>query len=203
MKYYIDQNYCANCIGCGTTCPTGAVVFNGVAKEIDQGKCIDCGRCLSYCNIGAIKTFEDEKRSAAIVKHNGYLEMDAALVVIGAGGGGMVAAARAAYLGVKNIVVLEKMYRYGGSAWFAHNLRAFNSKSSSPKGLKDPQKTLSVICSVRQTGSSIRNWFAIQFVSLVRFLTGFVRLAIMLKIALNLMSYHLRHQGGPADSALY
>lgn len=142
MKYYIDQNYCANCIGCGTTCPTGAVVFNGVAKEIDQGKCIDCGRCLSYCNIGAIKTFEDEKRSAAIVKHNGYLEMDAALVVIGAGGGGMVASARAAYLGVKNIVVLEKMYRYGGSAWFAHNLRAFNSKFQQSKGIKDPTKDI-------------------------------------------------------------
>jgi succinate dehydrogenase/fumarate reductase flavoprotein subunit len=45
--------------------------------------------------------------------------MDAALVVIGGRGSGLVAAAKANELGVRNTVVLEKTVRTGGNAWLA------------------------------------------------------------------------------------
>ncbi|MBP2656741.1 MAG: binding domain, partial [Firmicutes bacterium] len=50
------------------------------------------------------------------------------LVVIGAGGSGMVAAVRAAECGVKKIIVMDKAGRAGGNAWMAVGMFATNSQ---------------------------------------------------------------------------
>ena len=71
--------------------------------------------------------------AAESIKNN----IKADLVVIGGGGAGMVAAARAAWLSGKKVIVLEKANRTGGSAIFAGALRTFGSKWQKDRGLPD------------------------------------------------------------------
>ena len=59
------------------------------------------------------------------------------LIVIGAGGSGVVAAARAAYLGVRRIIVLEKTKTVGGAALFASTFRTFRSKWQQKRNIPD------------------------------------------------------------------
>lgn len=59
------------------------------------------------------------------------------LVVIGAGGSGMVAAVRAAECGVKKIIVMDKAGRAGGNAWMAVGMFATNSQKHKRLGYED------------------------------------------------------------------
>lgn len=54
--------------------------------------------------------------------------MDADIVVVGSGGAGLVAAARAAAISDKKVVVLEKMPYIGGGMNFASDWRIYNSR---------------------------------------------------------------------------
>ena len=58
--------------------------------------------------------------------------------MIGAGAGGLAAAARAAEQG-KRVLVLEKNKEIGGSAWYAHVFRSYFSKWHREAGLPDPR----------------------------------------------------------------
>jgi len=59
------------------------------------------------------------------------------LVVLGAGGSGMVAAVRAAQLTGKRVVVLEKAPTIGGGAVFARTIRTFGSRWQKERNLPD------------------------------------------------------------------
>lgn len=59
------------------------------------------------------------------------------LIVVGAGGSGMVAAARAASLGVKHVILLEKTQAVGGAALFASTIRYFRSEWQKKRGIPD------------------------------------------------------------------
>lgn len=59
------------------------------------------------------------------------------IVVLGGGGAGMVAAARAAELSGKKVIVLEKAKHIGGGMLFASTMRTFGSKWQEERGIPD------------------------------------------------------------------
>ena len=59
------------------------------------------------------------------------------IIVIGAGGSGVVAAARAAFLGVKRIILLEKTKVVGGAALFASTFHTFRSEWQARRNIPD------------------------------------------------------------------
>ena len=112
---YIIQKTCLCCHNCALECPVGAIDYKGTCYEIDQDKCIGCGKCAKVCNVGAAINTD----APAIVPAHDPIEKNADLVVIGCGGSGAIAAARAAEVSGKKVIVLEKAEKYGGSAWYA------------------------------------------------------------------------------------
>ncbi len=113
MAYKIKP-FCLGCHYCALECPTHAIDYQGTQYQIDPDKCIQCGKCVEVCNVSAIDTGEVPE----IVPHD-PIEMDADVVVLGAGTGGTIAAVKLAELTGAKIIVLEKAKRYGGSGWFA------------------------------------------------------------------------------------
>lgn len=63
------------------------------------------------------------------------------ILVIGGGGSGLVAAAKAAHAG-KRVVLLEKNFETGGSAWFGHMMRVHWSKWHQAAGIPDKREKL-------------------------------------------------------------
>lgn len=59
------------------------------------------------------------------------------VVVIGAGGSGIVAAVRAAECGAKKVIVMDKAGRAGGNAWLAVGMFATNSRKHKDLGYED------------------------------------------------------------------
>lgn len=112
---YIIQKGCLCCHNCALECPVQAIDYRGTHYEIDQDKCIGCGLCQRLCNVGAVVNTEAPDDSVA----HELQELRCDLVVIGCGGSGAIAAARAAERSGKQVIVLEKAEKYGGSAWFA------------------------------------------------------------------------------------
>ena len=113
MAYSI-KSYCLGCHYCALECPVHAIDYKWTKYEIDPDKCIECGRCVEVCNVSAIDTGVPEE----VTPHE-PTELEADVVIIGAGTGGTIAAVKLAELTGKKIVVLEKAKRYGGSGWFA------------------------------------------------------------------------------------
>lgn len=113
MAYQIKP-FCLGCHYCALECPTHAIDYQGTQYQIDPDKCVECGKCVEVCNISAIDTGKPEQ-----VTPHAPVEMDADVVVIGAGAGGTIAAVKLAELTGAKIVVLEKAKKYGGSGWYA------------------------------------------------------------------------------------
>lgn len=113
MAYQIKP-FCLGCHYCALECPTHAIDYQGTQYQIDPDKCVECGKCVEVCNISAIDTGEPQQ-----VTPHAPVEMDADVVVIGAGAGGTIAAVKLAELTGAKIVVLEKAKKYGGSGWYA------------------------------------------------------------------------------------
>ena len=112
---YIIKQGCLCCHNCALECPAGAIDYKGTHYEIDQEKCIGCGLCQRLCNVGAVVNTEDRDT----VTPHARQELSCDLVVIGCGGSGSIAAVRAAEDSGKQVIVLEKAEKYGGSAWYA------------------------------------------------------------------------------------
>lgn len=127
---YIIGTGCLCCHNCALECPAGAIDYKGTHYEIDQEKCLGCGLCQQLCNVGAIRNTEDEEAATPHPRQ----EMACDLVVIGCGGSGSIAAARAAQESGKKVIVLEKAEKYGGSAWYA----GFEVMSGGPGGGPGP-----------------------------------------------------------------
>lgn len=113
--YQIDQNMCLCCHNCALECPKEAINYVGTGYQVDGDKCIDCGKCASVCNVSAVKKVGETKE---VTPHE-RIEYETDLLVLGAGAAGIVAAAKAADLTGKKVILLEKAEKYGGSGWFA------------------------------------------------------------------------------------
>lgn len=133
MAYRI-KNFCLGCHNCALECPVGAIRYMGTQYQIDPDKCVECGTCVRICNVGAIDTGIEE----VIVPHE-PVELEADIVVIGAGSGGCVAAVRAAQSGLK-VIVLEKAKKPGGSGWFAGFGINLRNDPAAEKAPKEPPK---------------------------------------------------------------
>lgn len=132
MAYVINREACMCCHNCAMECPAGAIGYVGTSYQIDPELCLDCGLCAQVCNVGAASSGEAPETVPAAVQ-----TLDCDLVVLGAGGAGLVAAVRAAELSGKKVVVLEKADKIGGSAWYAHGFMIMGSKMEQERGLRD------------------------------------------------------------------
>ena len=133
MPYVIDQKNCSGCHRCRMECPADAICFKNDKYWIDPEKCVSCGTCESVCHNGAISNPDSRKPQAA--PHE-TIHMDCDVCVIGAGGAGMVAAAKAQDLGAK-VIVLEKNHEIGGSAYYATGFGVHYSKLHQEAGKPD------------------------------------------------------------------
>jgi fumarate reductase flavoprotein subunit len=114
-RIYFIGDGCVGCQACKTLCPAKAIRYGECRDEIDQNKCIHCGACYRECPVSAISEteigapyYEEKKNTATKV-------MDCDLVVLGAGGAGLVAAVKAADVSGKKVIILEKARKPGGA----------------------------------------------------------------------------------------
>ena len=114
MAYYIEKG-CIGCHYCELECPAGAIYIRQGFNQIDQDKCIGCGECVDRCNLDLIRSTEP---APAPEPHEPTI-LTCELLVMGAGGVGTGAAARAADRGIDTILI-EAAKHYGGGTWFAH-----------------------------------------------------------------------------------
>jgi len=133
MAYVINQ-YCICCHNCKVECPASAIKFVKKKYEIDTEKCNECGHCEEVCAISAISN--TSAKIAESKKHE-LRKLSCDLVVLGAGGSGLIAAVKAAQLTGKKVVVLEKAKKPGGNTNFAHGFMTFNSKWQQDAGVPD------------------------------------------------------------------
>ncbi len=134
MAYIIDPNNCTNCGRCAMQCPTHAISSTPQGVSIDPERCIECGKCREVCPLDAM--YPESEPWPDPIPHD-LIELDCDLCVIGGGGGGLVAAGRFAWLTGKKVIVLEKMRKCGGSAWFASTMRMYNSQWQKDRGVPD------------------------------------------------------------------
>lgn len=132
MDYHIGES-CVRCQYCKAECPEGAIGLKGTRYAINAEKCVNCGLCAQACPVSAISGPED---SAPVEKHP-LRELSCDLLVIGAGGSGLVAAVKAAQQTGKKVIVLEKAKKVGGCANFAHGFVLNYSKWHERAGLED------------------------------------------------------------------
>ena len=132
MAYYIGAR-CSACHYCYNECPVGAIRFSGTSYEIDEFKCIGCGKCAEVCPSGII--YDPEKENRPAVHAPETLKCD--LVVLGAGGSGLVSAVRSAQLSGKKVIVLEKAKKVGGNTNLGHGFLMRYTKWHEAAGLPD------------------------------------------------------------------
>ena len=132
MSYYIGAR-CSACHYCYNECPVGAIRFVGTSYEIDEFKCISCGKCASVCPSGIIY----DPENPVVAESHEPREISCDLVVLGAGGAGLVAAVRAAQKSGKKVVVLEKAKKIGGNTNLGHGFLMRYTKWHEAAGLPD------------------------------------------------------------------
>lgn len=134
MTYIINSDFCSCCGICKVYCPAGAIRFKGSKYWIDPVKCTDCGTCAALCHNSIISN--PDKPDPEPVKHALH-ELTADLVVLGAGGAGLIAAVKAATAGAGKVIVLEKAKNIGGNTYYAGGFRVSYSKLEKEAGLPD------------------------------------------------------------------
>ncbi len=133
MAYSTNNNcvFCRN--GCLKHCPVGAIYFDGDRNVIDQSKCIQCGLCSRICNMGAI---QESGAQPAPVHTPSEAEYTCDFLVVGGGGAGLVAALKAKELSGKRVIVLEKMSKPGGCAFYASGFHVYESQWQKQAGAR-------------------------------------------------------------------
>lgn len=132
MRYHIGPR-CSCCHYCFNECPVKAIKFVGTSYEIDESKCIQCGRCAQVCPTGVCYDLDQKD---TVIPHDPIV-VDAEIVVLGAGGSGLVAAVRAAQLTGKKVVILEKSKKHGGCTNLGHGFFPYWSKWHEEAGCED------------------------------------------------------------------
>ena len=100
MAYYIEKG-CIGCHYCELECPASAIYIQNGRNQIDQARCIGCGSCVDKCRLDLIKSTEpvpEPEQHAPVI-------LNCDVLVMGAGGVGTGAAARAADLGLNTILI--------------------------------------------------------------------------------------------------
>ena len=133
MAYFI-QNNCVACLKCVVECPAGAIRVTADRPEIDESICVSCGTCADVCHECA--PVDREAVSAKTTVHP-PVEKECDVLVLGGGGAGLVAAARAAYKTGLRVIVLEKQEKTGGGAWYAADFKVYNSHWQKDRGIPD------------------------------------------------------------------
>ena len=131
---YIIQNNCVACLKCVVECPVGAIRVTADRPEIDAAACIACGTCADVCKDGAPT---DREAAPARIERHAPIEKECDVLVLGGGGAGLVAAARAAYKTGLRVIVLEKQEKTGGGAWYAADFKVYNSRWQKERGVPD------------------------------------------------------------------
>ncbi|NTV88890.1 MAG: FAD-dependent oxidoreductase [Clostridiales bacterium] len=135
MSYIIGKD-CSTCHYCAMECPEKAIRFVGVEYAIDPEKCSECGICAEVCPSGIIYHPDEVVKTE---KHD-LITKACDLVVLGAGGSGLVAAVRAAQLTGKKVIVLEKAKKPGGNSNLAHGFIMRYTKLHEAAGLPDTRE---------------------------------------------------------------
>lgn len=135
MAYYIGPR-CSACHYCFNECPVGAIRFVGDSYSIDEFKCIGCGKCAEVCPAGIIYDPEQPETPAPHEPQT----MEADLVVLGAGGSGLVSAVRFAQKTGKKVIVLEKSSKVGGNTNLGHGFLMRYTGWHEKAGLKDTRR---------------------------------------------------------------
>jgi len=112
-------------------CPVSAIDYVGVQYQIAAEKCTGCGLCARLCPISAIS---DNAAPVVQAKKHKIRVLNCDIAVLGAGGAGLVAAARAADAG-KKVVVLEAAKKTGGNTILAHGAMFAGSKVMESMGI--------------------------------------------------------------------
>jgi succinate dehydrogenase/fumarate reductase flavoprotein subunit/NAD-dependent dihydropyrimidine dehydrogenase PreA subunit len=133
MAYQIQQEYCTGCHQCKVNCSVNAIHFKGVKYWIDPDICIDCGTCVEHCHNGIITKIGEVPQ---VIKHR-PVHLDCDVVILGAGGSGLIAAVRTVMLTGKKVIVLEKAREAGGNTWYAGGFRTYYSKLEREAGIPD------------------------------------------------------------------
>lgn len=133
MAFIINQDLCSACHQCRVECPVEAITFRNAKYWIDPDKCVSCGSCKKVCHNDCIS--DPEHPDPAPAPHE-RIKMNCDICVVGAGGSGMVAAAKAVDEGLK-VILLEKNHEVGGSAWYAGGYRIHWSKLHEAAGVED------------------------------------------------------------------
>ena len=131
MAYIIERG-CIGCHYCELECPVSAIRIKDGRNQIDQNKCIACGKCVDLCRLSLIHSTDPQPEP----ERHGPVTLRCDLLVVGAGGVGTGAAARAADLGLDTILI-EAAKHYGGGTWFAHGGMFPGSKTYYAKIGKD------------------------------------------------------------------
>ena len=134
MAYRIMEN-CVGCQKCKVECPTGAIYLTKEILKVDEQKCVSCGLCSSICKESAV--IDEEAPAEELTKIEEVRELECDVLVLGGGGAGMVAAARAADGTGLKVIVAEKEKKTGGGAWYAADFKMFNSKWQLDRGIPD------------------------------------------------------------------
>ncbi len=142
--FYIKPS-CSGCHTCELACPMGAIAYDGPQYQIDPDRCVQCGLCETLCPTCSIVS--DEENPAA--PHERIVKT-CDLVVCG-GGTGLIAAIRAAQLGLK-VVLLEKAKRCGGNTDLAHGFFPIYSKLHEEAGAEDVREEAVSVLSARTDG---------------------------------------------------
>ena len=152
MAYKIIDR-CVCCHTCATNCPVEAITFQGSQYWIDPEVCISCGTCAPLCPQSII---EDENAPQITPAPHAPEERSCDLCVIGAGGGGLVAAIRFAQLTGKKVIVLEKAKKCGGSTNLAHNWFTGYNRWHQEAGIPDQTEKLLKYC-IREAQGCLPN----------------------------------------------
>lgn len=132
MAYKIGEG-CSTCHYCRSECPVGAITFKGADYWIDPEKCTCCGICAEVCPSGIIS----DPENPVVFKEHEPITKKCDLLVLGAGGSGLVGAVRFAQLTGKKVIVIEKNRKAGGNTNLGHGFMLRYSKWHEAAGVKD------------------------------------------------------------------